>query len=345
MCCYYNIVVDEEKCLNWHIIGAKNATKEYMDLSSQLLLLLEVVELGSFTKVADQRNVDRSVISKHITRLELDLDVRLLNRTTRSLSLTAPGNEMVKQAKLLRTLLNDTHRLAQNYHAEPKGVLRITSSTLFGRQYVQQAVSVFQQKYPDVDVELRLEDRFLDIVSEGFDIGFRIGKPKNSSLITRKIARNRLLIVASPAFIKQHDNIDTITQLETLPAAVYAAPGLLIDKFTYLDANKDPKHLQLNVAYKVNDVEMVVKTAVSGNMLAVATAQMIENEVIEGKLIPIMTDLNLDDFGTFYAVYPHRDPPIKTKLFIDTLKAIVGEDVPIWEQNIPDFEHMYGRKK
>ncbi|MDX2321928.1 MAG: LysR family transcriptional regulator [Moritella sp.] len=315
-----------------------------MDISSQLLLLLEVVELGSFTKVAEQRNVDRSVISKHITRLEQDLDVHLLNRTTRSLSLTAPGNEMVKQAKLLRTLLNDTRRLAQNYHSEPKGVLRITSSALFGRQYVQQAVTVFQQQYPDVDVELRLEDRFMDLVSEGFDIGFRIGKPKNSSLIIRKIARNRLLIVASPAFIKKHGEIETIAQLETLPAAVYAAPGLLIDKFAYLDANKEAKQLQLNVGYKVNDVEMVIKTAVAGNMLAVATAQMIEAEILEGKLIPIMTQLNLDDFGTFYAVYPHRNAPIKTKLFINTLKSIIGEEVPIWEQNIPGFDNMYGQK-
>jgi len=286
-----------------------------MDFPSRLLLLLEVVEFGSFTKVADQKNVDRSVVSKHISRLEDELGVRLLNRTTRSLSLTAAGNEMVNQARSLRTLLSDTYRLAQNYHAEPKGVLRITSSTLFGRQYVQQAVLAFQQQYPDVDIELRLEDRVVDMVREGFDIGFRIGKPKNSSLITRKIARNRLLIVASPEFIQKHGEIKTVEQLESLPATVYAAPGLLIDKFKYFDDNKESKHLQLKVAYKVNDVEMVTTSAVAGNTLAVVTAQMIENEILDGKLIPIMTQLHLDDFGTFYAVYPHRDAPIKTKLY------------------------------
>ncbi|MGF1730187.1 LysR family transcriptional regulator [Photobacterium kasasachensis] len=313
-----------------------------MDFSSRLLLLLEVIELGSFTKVSEQRNVDRSVISKHISRLEDELGVRLLNRTTRSLSLTAAGNEMVNQARLLRTLLNDTHRLAQNYHAEPKGVLRITSSTLFGRQYVQQAVEVFQQQYPDVDIELRLEDRVVDMVREGFDIGFRIGKPKNSSLIIRKIARNRLLIVASPKFIQKHGEINTVQQLESLPATAYAAPGLLIDKFRYLDDNNESKYFQLKVAYKVNDVEMVTKSAVAGHTLAVVTAQMIDNEILEGKLVPIMTQLHLDDFGTFYAVYPHRDAPIKTKLFIETLKAIVGEEIPIWEKHIPNFHNMYG---
>ncbi|MGF1735706.1 LysR family transcriptional regulator [Photobacterium satsumensis] len=315
-----------------------------MDFPSRLLLLLEVVELGSFTKVSEQRNVDRSVISKHISRLEEELGVRLLNRTTRSLSLTAAGNEMVNQAKSLRTLLSNTHRLAQNYHAEPKGVLRITSSTLFGRQYVQQAVLAFQQQYSGVDIELRLEDRVVDMVSEGFDIGFRIGKPKASSLIARKIARNRLLIVASPAFIQKHGDINTVEQLESLPATVYSGPGLLLDTFRYVDDNKEHQEFKLKVAYRVNDVEMVTKSAVAGNTLAVVTAQMIEDEILEGKLIPIMTHLDLDDFGTFYAVYPHRDAPIKTKLFIETLKSIIGTEIPVWEKQIPHFEQMYGRQ-
>lgn len=316
-----------------------------MDTSSRLLLLLEVIELGSFVKVAEQRNVDRSVISKQISRLEEELDVRLLNRTTRSLSLTAAGNEMVNQAHQLRALLNDTQRLAQNYHSEPRGLLRITSSTMFGRQYVQQAISVFQKQYPDVDFELRLEDRIVDMVKEGFDIGFRIGKPKNSSLISRKIARSRLLIVASPEFIERHGAIDTIEKLESLPATIYAAPGLVIDKFSYRDGEGNTQHFQLNATYKVNDVEMIPKSALTGNTLAVVTAQMITDEISKGELVPIMTHLALDDFGTFYAVYPHRDAPIKTKLFIDTLKSIVGEEQPVWEQGIAGFDGMYGNRR
>lgn len=316
-----------------------------MDFAHRLLLLLDVIEQGSFTNVADQKNVDRSVISKQISRLEDELGVRLLNRTTRSLSLTAAGNEMVNQAKQLRELLNNTHRLAQNYHSEPRGILRITSSTMFGRQYVQDAISVFQKQYPDVQCELRLEDKVVDIVKEGFDIGFRIGKPKNSSLVSRKIARSRLLIVASPDFIQQFGAIETIEKLESLPATVYSAPGLFIDKFSYLDDDGRERHFQLNAAYKVNDVEMMVKSTLAGNTLAVVTAQMIENEINDGQLIPIMTHLNIEDFGSFYAVYPHRDAPIKTKLFIDVLKSIIGEDIPVWERNIPNFEHLYGRNK
>ncbi|WP_028768267.1 LysR family transcriptional regulator [Shewanella fidelis] len=311
-----------------------------MDFSTRLLLLLEVVELGSFTKVAEQRNLDRSVISKQISRLENELGVRLLNRTTRSLALTAAGNEMLNQARSLRTLLNDSYLIAQNYHSQPKGLLRISSTSLFGRQYVQQAAILFQQQHAEVEVELRLEDRIIDMIGERFDIGFRVGKPKTSNLISQKIARNRLLIVASPAFIAKHGAITTIEQLESLPAAVYAAPGLLLDKFAYQE-NKQQKQFKLNAAYKVNDLEMLTQTAIAGNMLAVVTAQMIGNEIVSGQLTPIMTHLHLEDFGTIYAVYPHRNAPIKTRLFIETLKSIVGNEIPNWEHRIPGFENMY----
>jgi hypothetical protein len=87
---------------------------------------------------------------------------------------------------------------------------------------------------------------------------------------------------------------------------------------------------------------LLIKTAVSGNMLTLTTAQMIENEIFEGELIPIMTHLDLADYGTFYAVYPHRDSPLKTKLFLEILKKIIGDKIPIWETRIPGFENMYG---
>jgi DNA-binding transcriptional LysR family regulator len=315
-----------------------------MDLASRLLILLEVAELGSFAKVSEHRNVNRSAISKQIGKLEQELGVHLLNRTTRSLSLTAAGAEMVNQAKHMRGLLNNAKRLAENYHSEPRGDLKISSSTLFGRQYVQQAILKFQSLYPDIRVELILEDRIVDLVGEGFDIGFRIGEPKESNLISKQIARNRLLVVAAPAFIKKYGKPNTIPKLESLPAAVYSAQGLLIDKIKYRDNTGNEAFIQLNTAYKVNEVEMLVNTAVAGQMLTVTTAQMIENEILNGQLIPIMTHINLADYGTFYAVYPHRNSPLKTKLFIDTLKEVIGDKTPIWETRIPGFDQMYGNR-
>lgn len=313
-----------------------------MDLASRLLLLLEVSEFGSFAKVSEHRNVNRSAISKQIGKLESELGVHLLNRTTRSLSLTAAGAEMVNQAKQLRGLLNNSKRLAENYHSEPRGELKISSSTLFGRQYVQQAILKFQVLYPDICIELLLEDRIVDLVGEGFDIGFRIGEPKESNLISKQIARNRLLVVAAPAFIEKYGEPNTIPKLESLPAVVYSAHGLLIDKIKYLDNTGNKASIQLNPTYKVNEVEMLINTAIAGEMFTVTTAQMIENEILEGQLVPIMTHIKLADYGTFYAVYPHRNSPLKTRLFIKTLKEVIGDNIPIWETRIPGFDKMYG---
>jgi len=316
-----------------------------MDFAGRMLLLLDVVETGSFIGAAEQRQVDRSVISKQISKLEDELGVRLLNRSTRSLSLTAAGQEVLNQARSLRALLTETETLAQHYHSEPIGTLRITSASNFGRRYVQQAVIAFQRQYPDIRIELRLEDRLVDMIAEGYDLGFRTGEPKDSRLIARKLARNRLLIVASPEFLQRHGTPKTIAELEQLPAVVYSADGLLIDKFKYTDQQGNDAHFSLNAVYKVNELDMLTNSAVEGNMLSVVTAQMLDREILEGKLIPIMTDLQLADFGTFYAVYPHRDLPLKTRLFLETIQALIGDEIPCWEQRIPGFDSMYGHSQ
>ncbi|MEJ1378687.1 MAG: LysR family transcriptional regulator [Candidatus Sedimenticola sp. (ex Thyasira tokunagai)] len=314
-----------------------------MDFASRLLLLLDVINFGSFSKVSDHRNVNRSVISKQISKLEDELGVRLLNRTTRSLSLTTAGQEVMNQARSLHTLLDETRTLAQNYHSEPIGILRLTSASYFGRWYIQKAVMAFQRKYPAIKIELRLEDRIVDLVAEGYDLGFRTGEPKDSSLIAKKLARNRLLIVASPSFLERYGEPETISELEKLPAVVYSSTGLLLDKIRFYDNQGKEAYIQLNAAYKVNELDMLTDTAIEGNMISVVTAQMIKNEILEGKLIPIMTQLHLADYGTFYAVYPHRNPPQKTRLFLDTLKELIGEQTPTWEQRILGFDKMYGR--
>ncbi|MBD1582320.1 LysR family transcriptional regulator [Pseudoalteromonas sp. S16_S37] len=313
-----------------------------MELTNRLMLLLEVVELGSFANVAEHRNVDRSVISRQIAKLESELEVRLLHRTTRSLSLTAAGNEIVEKARALREQLHDTIRVAQNYHCEPKGKLKITSPHIFGRRFLQNVILNFQAKYPDIEFELRLEDRIVDMVGEGFDLGFRVGEPKDSTLIAKKIARNRMLIVAAPDFIRRHGEPKSIADLERLPAVVYASTGLITDKIKYYDDNQQVATIQLRAAYKVNEGDVLVDTAKAGNMVAVVAAHMIQDEVLKGHLVPLLTDLHLADFGAFYAMYTHRNSPAKIKLFINELQNSLGEDSPLWEQNIPHFANMYG---
>ncbi|NOU50954.1 LysR family transcriptional regulator [Pseudoalteromonas sp. JBTF-M23] len=315
-----------------------------MDTSTRLLMFLDVVERGSFAKAAQHRNIDRSVISKQINKLEEELSVRLLNRTTRSFSLTAAGAEMVKKAQQLRKLLSETQLLAENYHTEPKGLLRITSSTIIGRRYVQPVVNEFQKRFPQVEIELRLEDRLVDIVGEGYDLAFRIGEPKDSSLIARRIARNRLVILATSQFLATFGEPKSMADLSALPAASYANEGLRFTGINYLDEHNEPQEVTIKSIFRSNDGELLMMKVLSDTAFCTVPAFLIEQEVINGQLIPLLTNVTLPDYSALYAVYPHRDLPVRTRLFFDAMKEYIGKDTPIWEKNIPNFDNLYGFK-
>lgn len=312
-----------------------------MDTSSRLILLLDVVAQGSFAKAAAYRNIDRSVISKQISRLEDDLGVRLLNRTTRSFSLTAAGAEMIKKAEQLRELLGDTIRLAENYHKEARGILKIAAPSLIARRYLQPVINSFQKRFPQVEVELHLDDKLVDIVSGGFDLAFRIGEPKDSSLIARKIARTRLAILAAPEFINTYGMPNSIEELALCPTASYASETIKVESIHYYDKNNEKSEQNTQSTFRANDGELLLLKALSGNVFVVLPVFVLQNEVKDGLLVPLLTDIKLMDYSNMYAVYPHRDLPVRTRLFFDAVKDYIGNDIPIWEKAIPNFESLY----
>jgi DNA-binding transcriptional LysR family regulator len=312
-----------------------------MDTTSRLLLLLDVIERGSFAKAALSRNIDRSVISKQISRLEDDLGVRLLNRSTRSFSLTAAGAEMVKKAIQLRELLGETIRLASNYHQEPKGILKIASSMTMGRRFIQPVINDFQKRFPQVEIELHLDEHIIDVVSEGVDLAFRMGEPKDSSLIARSIARNRLILLASPEFINTYGMPSTIEELAALPSASYSNQSFRVESIRYYNKNNEVCEQKTNSSFRANNGEVLLMKALSGTAYVLAPAFMIENEIKDGLLVPLLTNLKLLDYSDMYAVYPHRDLPVRTRLFFDAVKDYLGQKAPLWESNIPNFDKLY----
>ncbi len=315
-----------------------------MDITSRLLLLLDVIEQGSFSQAANLRNIDRSVISKQISRLESELGVRLLNRTTRSFSLTAAGAEMIKKAEQLKELLGETIRLAENYHQEPKGTLKITAASVIGRRYLQPIINDFQKRFPQVQIELRLDDEVIDIVSEGYDLAFRIGQPKDSSLIARKIARNRLVLLASPEFIDNYGEPKLVQDLENYPAASYSSKSLRTQSIPYYNKNNEKCEQKINSIFKTNDGDTLLMKALSGTAYILVPAFIVQDEVKKGELVPLLPHLKLMEYSAVYAVYPHRDLPVRTQLFFDAVKQSLGKEIPLWEQAIPNFEQLYQGK-
>lgn len=313
-----------------------------MDLTNRLLIFLEVVEQGSFSKAAKRRNIDRSVVSKQISKLESSLGVRLLNRSTRSFSLTAAGAEMVKKAEEIRYLLRETIQISENFHTEPKGLLRLTSSSILGKRYIQPVINEFQKKYPQVDIELRLEDRLVDVISEGYDLAFRAGPQKDSNLISRPIAPIRVLIVASPEFIKTYGEPKTMEELAKLPAATYAGETRRMIEMPYITENGDEVSINMRCVFQANDGELILSKALSGTAYAPIPSFVIGQEILKGELVPLLKHVKLPNYYSINAVYPHRGLPVRSQLFLDAVIEYIGKDKPLWEKNIPEFDNMYG---
>lgn len=306
-----------------------------MDTTSRLIMLLEVVEQGSFSKAAEIRNIDRSVFSKQINKLEEELGVRLLNRTTRSFSLTAAGAEMVKKASELRYLLNDTVQLASNYHLEPKGLLRITASSYLGNHYLMPVIETFQKRYPQVTIELRLDDRFVDMVADGFDLAFRVGELKDSSLVARKLADNKMIIIATPKFVEIFGEPTSMTDLAELPAATYQNQHISVDSVNYYDQDGNLKEQPVTSVFKTNDADALIAKLMSHTAFMIAPTFFFSDKVDSSKFVRLLPDIKLEDFNDIYAVYPHRDLPVRTRLFLDAARHYIGEPEARWEKNAP----------
>lgn len=314
-----------------------------MDMATRLDLFMDVVQHGSFAKAADIRNLDRSVLSKQIKALEDDLGIRLLNRSTRSLSLTDAGADILKKAELVRELLAETRRTAESYHAQPKGQIKITSPTSFGHLYISKAISIFMRKYPDIHITMHMDDRHTDIIGEQYDVAFRVGTLPNSNLIAKKLADNPMAILASRSFIEEYGEPTTPEELMKLPAVIYSNGERTFDKLEISEAPHSSvmRTYQMQGRYKVNEVKAVHSAVQDGLGYTATILLTLDQNIKQLGLVPLLTNYKLSTTsGHIYALYPHRNQTPIVKLFIETVQELLG-DKPVWESYIDGYEAMY----
>ena len=164
-----------------------------------MMIFAQVVQSGSFSKAADALGMSKSSVSKKITFLEDRLGVRLLNRTTRKLSLTEVGQVFFERCERIMSEAEEAELAITRLQDEPRGHLKISAPVSFGIKHLGKPLATFMSQYEDLNVEVSLNDRFVDIVEEGFDMAIRIGRLPDSSLIAKKIGVSRLLVVAAPS--------------------------------------------------------------------------------------------------------------------------------------------------
>ena len=292
-----------------------------MDKFTAMSVFAKVVEQGSFARAAERLNLSTSAVSRHVADLEAHLNARLLNRTTRKLSLTESGQAFFERCIQLLSDLEEAESLATSSTAEPRGTIRLTCSINFGIRYLASAIGAFQRRYPEAHFDVSLSDRFVDLVEEGHDLAVRIGEAGNSNLIARKIGEMRLICCASKAYLKRHGKPKHPDDLAAHNCLAYS---YLATKHHWIfeDVGENAGELidvPIKGSVEANNGEMLLAVAEQGIGIVLEPNFSASTALKTGTLVPILTAYQ-PRASNIYAVYPsRRHLSAKVRTFVDFL--------------------------
>ncbi|MBH0029035.1 MULTISPECIES: LysR family transcriptional regulator [unclassified Pseudoalteromonas] len=298
-----------------------------MDKLTTMKAFLAVVQEGSFSKAADKLDISPQLVSKYISALEDNLHTRLLHRTTRKVSVTEAGNQYYQRCQQVVIDIEDMENSLNNLSENVSGVLSISAPMSFGVKHLATLLVDFQKQYPNLKIDLRLTDQFVDIVEQGIDIALRIGTLKNSTLIAKKVAPIRLAIFASPAYLKQNG---TPTTLEALQEHNYLryAHAEPTKRLKGYDELKNELKLESNLV--ANNGDLLLNTAIAGGGITMQPTFIAGEALAQGKVVRILKDYEPEPMG-LYMVYANRQfLPSKVRAFVDFTSGYYG-DVPYWD--------------
>jgi DNA-binding transcriptional LysR family regulator len=286
---------------------------------ARIRAFVQVFETGGFSAAAREHGRSKALLSKYVTDLEDYLGVRLMNRTTRKLSLTEAGEAYYREVSELLQQLDDLDATISDQTAEARGLLRLSAPRNFGETTLAPALYSFLQDNPEVTLDLRLEDRFVDLVDEGIDVALRITTMPDSSLIARKIAQTQMMICASPDLLKRHGTPSHPETLRNLPCIVDTnIQGQA--NWRLMDQGK-PVSIHVSGPVRVNSPVAAMQAAEAGMGFVLLPSYLAEPAVTSGQLVPVLKDF-MPEAPSLQAVYPHRRHLAgKVRALIDHLVA------------------------
>lgn len=287
--------------------------------SGEIEVFIRVVELGGFSAAARAFNMTPSAVSKLVARLESRLGVRLINRSTRKLELTAEGAAFLERGRQILEDLGAAEREA-SAGAEPQGRLRINSNVPFGQHYLLPLLPGFLALYPKIKVDVALTDRVVDLIEERADIAIRTGPLRESRLIARKLGDSRMIIVASPDYLARHGTPETLADLARHNQLGFCFTRH-IEGWPFSDGQGGSTTLPLTGNALVSDGEALRQLTLSGLGLARLSSFHITPDIAAGRLVPLLEDYNPGDVETMYAVYVGQGGhlPARVRALLDYL--------------------------
>lgn len=282
-----------------------------MDRLQAMQVFVTVVNEGSFVQAAEKLGVSPQLVSKSLSQLEEHLGVRLLNRTTRRQHLTEAGTAYYERAQQVLADIDDIELQLSGLQQSARGVLRISAPVSFAIRHLAPLVCAFQEAYPDVVVDLQLNDRKVDIIEEGFDIALRIGKLDSSSLIAKRLAPVRLLYCAAPDYLER---AGTPTDVQALREHRYL-------HYSYMNEAVVPAAQKV---LRSNNGDILVEAACAGAGIALQPTFIAWEALREGRLQPILQAYEPEPIA-LYAVFAHRQfLASKVRSFLDFIDGYFG---------------------
>jgi len=300
-----------------------------MDKFSSLTGFTKVVEEGSFAAAARALGLSRSQVNKSVINLEENLGVQLLNRTTRAVAATPAGQAFYERARAILSDLAEAECAISEHRDEPRGQLKINAPMSFGTLHLGPALTDFMLRYPKIGIELILNDRFVDPVSEGFDITVRIAEQgEASSLIDHRIVEAKRVICASPELLKRVGEPKTLGDLAATPCLHYG--NLPAGKTWRLIGAEGIVDTHVNGVFCSNNGEVLRDAAVKGLGIAKLPTFIVGAELQAGRLVTVLQDYKTPSIFLTLLYPPNRHLSARTRLLVEFLYERFG-DRPYWD--------------
>lgn len=279
-----------------------------------------IVNAGSISKAAAKLGVGKSVLSRQLSKLEADLGTRLIQRSTRRLTLTEIGELVFAESRHIDRAIANIEQLTEQHQSEVAGRLRVTCPRPLGQRYLVPLLVEFTTTHPKIEVALSVDDRMVDLIAENIDVALRVAHLEDSTLVARKLGDNPRVVVASPAYLERCGMPRVPSDLLEHDCLLYSKGAQVFDEWSF-SKNGEAAVVRVPSKIHINDGMSLAAGAVAGGGVAVIDRLLVAHELDDGSLVQLLPDYQLRAGQPVYAVYPARPwLALKTSTFVAFLQ-------------------------